>query len=845
MFQEDQAKYLIRQLSNNKVVLFLGAGFSVGATNAAGKAIPLSGQLAESLWPLLQVSEPYAGEPLGEVYQAILSSGVPHATIRNTLESLLLCRTVPDEYNAIAYPFWHRAYTTNVDDLLPIVYRRSGAPKLEVLAYPHDDVTERDQSLACLQLVYLNGRLPCRPDEITFSPRQYGRAASRRQPLYEQFVRDYAIKPVVFVGTRLDEPIFWQALAERGDQAAGGENRPKSFLITPAVSPSKRLQLRELNVEPVLMETAEFLAWLQAVAPQLPSRMQVVQQAAPDLAAVLQSAPSGMATQRDLARFGTAFSPVPVEVRQTLSRSLYLLGAAPRWDDLIRDLDAPREITSEIVAAINNALDGSVVPHVLAVLGTAGSGKSTIIRRAGLRLAREGRLVFVTNSETLPAPEVIRNTLNAYDQPTVLLFDNAEVALSQLPDLISRCVGLPKPPIFVIASRTNDFDRLWRRIDANVEFHEFEVPHLNRAEIVAVIDVLERNGLLGKLQGLSRDARIRVFEEKARKQILVAMREATTSLGFDLIIRDEFEKLVPLEAQALYLCVALATDAGYRLTKDEFIGCAEVEPAQALAFLDRNLRDVVVPFGAEASLLMLRHRLIAEMVLSSASRSLLKDAYVRLLTCLAIHATKNWRSRASGLTKALLSHRVIYERFRFEIDEARAIFGSLTTVLGGDAHFWLQFGNLELEGAGGDLAFAENYLKQAEALNPTNEYIQNAVGHLLIKKGVYASDIESATQLKKAGSDVLQANMDRSKYSDAYAVHIFCRQRYDWMKRWLLGDAAQKGELEFLRRVLAEAITVNPRHRRLARLKDVLDRAYLQLAIPRAQRPPAPRIDER
>jgi hypothetical protein len=806
----------------------------------------MAGALAESLWRLLQTPELYSGESLGEVFQAVLSSGVSHATVRDFLESELLCRFVPDSYNAIASPYWYRIYTTNVDDLLPIVYRRTAGPTLKVLAYPQDDVAERDQSLAYIQAVYLNGRLPCRPDELTFSPRQYGKAASRRQPLYEQFVRDYANKPVVFVGTRLDEPLFWQALAERGERVGGGENRPKSFLITPSLSVSKRFQLRELNVEPVLIGTGDFLSWLSTIAAQLPSRIEVVRNAAPDLAAILQGGASEGASERDLTRFAQAFAPVPVARQQPEARSLYLLGAAPRWDDLLRDLDAPRETTSDVVGAINAALDDGTAPYVLAVLGSAGCGKSTIIRRAGLRLAQEGHLVFVTNSETLPAPEVLRNVLAAHDRPAVLLFDNAEVALSQLPELISRSVGLSHPPIFVIASRTNDFDRLWRRIDADVRFHEFEVPHLSRSEIVGVIETLERNGLLGTLQGSSRDEQIRHFEDRASKQILVAMREATTSLGFDLIIRDEFERLVPLEAQVLYLCVALATDAGYRLTKDEFIGCSAVQPAEALALLGRNLRDIVVGFGPGGNLLMLRHRLIASLALESiAPRSLLKDAYVRLLTSLAVYSKTNWRGRTAGLTRILLSHRVIYERFRSEIDEARAIFGSLTGVLGGDAHFWLQFGSLELEGFGGDLAFAENYIRQAEALNPTNDHIQNALGHLLIKKGIYSADVESAAQLLKVGSEILKSNIERSGYGDAYAVHIICRQRYEWMKRWLAGDAARKGELEYLIGILRQALAINTRHKRLARLKKVLDRAYLYLGIPRDRRPSAPSADER
>ena len=82
--------------------------------------------------------------------------------------------------------------------------------------------------------------------------------------------------------------------------------------------------------------------------------------------------------------------------------------------------------------------------------------------------------------------------------------------------------------------------------------------------------------LIGKLKGMTQDQRISEFESKANKQLLVAMREATSGRGFNEIIEDEFKSLTPAEAQTLYLCVALATEAGYRLTLQEFVGCSEV-----------------------------------------------------------------------------------------------------------------------------------------------------------------------------------------------------------------------------------------------------------------------------
>jgi tetratricopeptide (TPR) repeat protein len=845
MFNKDQEQFLLRHLGRANLVLFLGAGFSSGATNRLGQAIPVGSELAKAIWRFLEYDGDYDDTPLDELYEAALLSGKPHPTIRNFLEQHLLTRQIPDFYELLPSAFWFRIYTTNVDDLVERVYVNTNG-RLEILAFPQDDVTERDQSLAQIQLVHLNGRLPCSPNEITFSPRQYARAGIRPQPLYDLFVRDFATRPVIFIGTRLNEPLFWHALESRQERGPGiGEHRPQSFLIAPKISPAKRDQLARFNVVPIEDSAEMFLRWLDSVRPQLPTRLEALQRSAPDIATIIGVAMPNAVKERELRDFANSFGIVPGSPRTGSSRSVYLLGAAPRWEDLFDDRDAPRTLTPEIRALLDAEM-AAEEPRlkIAAVLGSAGSGKSTILRRVGLQQSQAGRAVYVTNSESLPSPDVIRRVLDALPDRVILLFDNAEVVLPLLPEVVRELVRCSKPPVLLIASRTNDFDRLWGRFaQTNTEVIEFHVPHLKRAEIDSIISILDREGLLGELRGLTNAERVKVFEDRAQKQILVAMREATTSKGFDLIIRDEFDKLVPEETKALYLCVALATEAGYRLTREEFVACARVPAAEALHLLNRNLRDIVVGTGIDNNLLLLRHRLISEVVVEEmAPRPQLRDAYIRLLSALApMVRGAHWRSRVARLARAILNHKAVYARFRSDIDEARSIFSALQDWFGSESQFWLQFGSLELEGRGGDLRLAENYLRQAESLDPHDVYTQNAIAHLLLRKGIEADSFDEALKLRAEATEILKPRIEATGLTDAYAVHILCSQRYNWARVWFYeNDDEKRRELEWMRELLDQALTVNPRHQRLRHLREMLERAYLQLAIPRETRPEAP-----
>lgn len=830
MFESGDGEFLKRALARNEVVLFLGAGFSRDATNRLGQPMPLSSDVGHGLWELLGYSGAYDGTPLSDMYEAALQSGVPFTRLQHFLETNFLTREIPANFDLLSKFFWYRIYTTNIDDLLKRVYDRTDGPRLQILAYPDDEVRERDQGLERIQAIYLHGALPCRPDQITFSVRQYAKRAIEISPLYQQFVGDYATSPTVFIGTELNEPLFWQHLEARERRLADiPEQRPKSFLISPHISPPKRAQLRAYNVIPIEAFAGDFLNWLNMILPEMPPQIEVLRRTLPSVVALLEAAPSTAASAaRDLKDFGQAFHLVPGRMDVRGDRSFFLLGATPRWEDIFRGLDAPRDLTDRLFSHTERVANGDDSRRVMALLGTAGSGKSTILRRLAVRLAQSNVATFMTNSEEFPAPSVIAAAIRALNRPTVLLFDNAEIALGAMAGIVEATEQLPYPPILIIASRTNEFDRRSARLEKVADIADFAVQDLTRGEIVAVIRVLDEQGLLGELRGMSSRERIAAFEERARRQILVAMREATSGQGFDDIIRDEFETLPNIEAKMLYLCVALATDTGHRITLPQFVRCANVPPAEALVLLDRSLKGIVIRTGTRRDLLLLRHRLIAEFILNvGASRTLVADAYVRLLSTIAGEIRGGKHSRTFGLYRELVNHETVYERFSSSLDDARAVYDSISAPLSSDAHFWLQYGLLELEF--GNLQLAENYLRQAESLYPNSYLIQNALGHLFLRKAIEASSLPLALEYRREGTDILQQRMELD--DSPYPYHIYCLQRQKFAHRWITRRKDLKAELEHLRTVLQKARSLYGRNRKLRNLQTDVDREYYSLAL--------------
>jgi tetratricopeptide (TPR) repeat protein len=625
---------------------------------------------------------------------------------------------------------------------------------------------------------------------------------------------------------------MWQYIqARQAKNPQSSERRPRSFLIVPDISGPRAEALKKFNVHPVAGRTETFLAWLKTVVPSLPSRLDLLRITLPGVVELLSRDQPSVKLQRDIEEFGTKFEQVPSGPISQRDRSAYLIGATPRWIDIVRDLDAPREYGDILARDVRAALDASKPSALYIVEGSAGCGKSTILRRLGLTLAREGHPAFLTNSEELPTQRSVETTLEQLGRKALLLFDNAEVNLPGIVQLAKAVAQLPLSPIIVLAARANEIRRRQHLFDDVPNVVVRAVPHLSRPEIVGVIQVLDDNNLLGKLRGMTRDQQIMEFETRANKQILVAMREATSGRLFDEIIRDEFHGLVPDETKILYLAVALATDAGYRLSIEDFLGCSMLAPADSLDLLEVNLRDIVLKTGSDGRQLVLRHRKIAEfMVDSAAPRTLLKESYIRLLSVLA-GKVQNAR-RASAIFKLyreLINHHTISVRFSGDEDQARDIYDSLSSKFSRDSQFWLQYGSLELDVDNLDLA--ENYLNQADSLDHENGYIHNALGHLAYRRAVLADSRPAAQAFRSRAKELLQDSMDAPDKRDAYAYHIAITQELKWILKWVPERDEQSKLLEELRLLAERAKRQIPNDRNISLAVDDVERHYLLIAV--------------
>lgn len=834
MFENNDEKYIKRLIQRNEVILFLGAGFSLDAKNKLNENFPKGWELGKKIWEFLGYKGDYDDSPLSEMYQVFLDSGKRSKKDKiDFLEKNLLTSSIPDIYNEVANPYWYKIYTLNVDDLLDKVYRNKNK-QIDVLKYPKDEFKERDQSLFKTQIVHLNGKLPCNPDELIFSYKQYTKAALKEQRLYAHFVFEYATKPVIFIGTDLNEPLFEKYIEAREGKQGYSESRPKSFLITPSLSQIKKENLKNLyNIVHVEGKSGDFLEWLKNISGELPDKEEILKNTFPNFIDILSYSKVSSTKRESIKEFSEAFNRIPTDYKLKGGRSLYLLGASPKWEDIFQERDVSRTSTDDLYEYVTKKLKVENELQVVSLSGTAGSGKSTILKRLGLRLSQSGITTFLSYSDCFPKFRHIVNVLENIKGRVVLIFDNAENVLSLLPNFIKELNKLEETPLIILSTRPNHLNNLTTKLEPILKLKKFSIPDLNDDEIYSLIEKLKRENLLGKLNGKSKSQQYHAFRYVAKKQILIAMKEATSGLKFNEIIKNEFEEIESLEAKTLCLCVALNTQLGYTNSKQDFVGFTKVTYAEALHHLNNTLKGTIITAGPTDNKLMLRHRILADYIVKyCANLEMLKDAYIRVLSVLAPELKKSQGySRKFNLYRNLINHKALYKLFKNNIEHARFIYDSISSFFDDDSQFWLQYSSLEIEGREGDLDLAENYLSQAESLSPYSYYIQTAKCNLLYKKSEIQTDFNDAFQYKEEADLIANELILSDGSEDPYIFHIYSRGVYNFIKNWIITKETKAKMLKELLGRIKTGISLHPSNERLETIYNSVNRAYLNLGI--------------
>jgi hypothetical protein len=364
-----------------------------------------------------------------------------------------------------------------------------------------------------------------------------------------------------------------------------------------------------------------------------------------------------------------------------------------------------------------------------------------------------------------------------------------------------------------------------------VAIAEHVIPNLTDADIDGLISVLDRNNRLGILKGASDSQRRRAFSEKAGRQLLVAMIEATSGELFEEKAVHELNELEGLQ-QFLYAAISVATTHRHYLTKDEAIlACSGLagDPIDAVSRLVARHLVVANPPDYQHKA---RHRVIAEVV----SEQLRKQGQLApvlkgLVTAIAskVELAGDRRGRLWRFLIRLVNHDYLYSAVG--INDARLIYEGIESLLADDYHYWLQRGSLEVEH--GDLRRAELFLNQSRSLARDDYRVDTEYAYLLLRKAIDSPLDSKSVRWMDEGTQLLEGVIATRGEQDSYCFHVLGAQGLSWARRGPHSPEEKRRLLTYYMNVVEQRLKKHPLQRDLVQLHADIKQDYLETVVRR------------
>ena len=491
-----------------------------------------------------------------------------------------------------------------------------------------------------------------------------------------------------------------------------------------------------------------------------------------------------------------------------------------------------RECDKHLLELVTRRLHESARKGLILVTGTAGTGKSTAMMRAGLQLSANGKRVGWIDRYSELSSHDIQTFLRKNETLDVLVIDDADTrGGSSLSFEVRNIVDSSASPLVLVGLRTTQIDQCFNPvIISGISQNRFVVPDLADPDIDKLLDALRAARRLGELTGKTRDEQRKVFRETSRRQLLVAMIEATSGRRFESKVISELTGL-STDAASVYALLAVASyfRSGVRL--DELLTALGGTSNDLLNEINSLITNHVVIKRLDG-LILTRHRMIATVIFKSLEQSGQLRAVVGGLTfAMATRVSQHSRraSREVKLLQSLVNHDFLLRTIH--LDGARQVYSQLEQLLDWSYHYWLQRGSAEVEQ--GELSLAENFLGAARSLRADDLYVNNEYAYLLFRKALAAPRATRSAELVAEAVSLTESLIESTRGGSAFPYHVLGSQGLSWSRVGIV-DSREKSEfLAMLVKHLENGKKNHPRNAQIVQLDAALKREYLGLAVPK------------
>lgn len=798
---QDWTDVICRQVEEGNVVLVLGAGATASSHDRAGQ--PLKSSKALAVYLAEKAGLKYTDEGLQDVVTAVQQVLGESATNELISSQYKDCRPSPEIIDLFTFS-WKRIYTFNIDDAIESIPKRGRAQEFKTKNALTDRLTDYDGIAQC-EIIHLNGSVYDTTSGFIFSVDEYARRQHRPPVWYEKAGADFAVSPVVFIGTKYDEPLL-AAQIERAKSEIG-PRVGTSFLITPEdIGDIRRQSLAKHGIVHLQGGLAEFVTTIRSRHPNGVQPRQILSRNSrltPDEDIEL--------SHRDISALN-AFKLIDQEFLlakmraaqgriETVGKTFYS-GFPPSWEVVASGVHIDLKSYDGMRKALSMPVSSA---QFKVVLGDSGAGKTTgIMASVVARLRGEpNRLVLEYDDNGRPMSDAFYALASAFKERDItVLIDPLSIYVDEVYSILENSLYAN---IEIIASaREGEWnERINRRLGHRA--HVFRMGRFEDSEVSTIVRKLDQflpSPTFANLSPAQKEDQIR----KARRQLLMLFKELSGGVRFDEIIADEFRNLSKDEDRLVFLVVGVATVARVG------ISAAAIITILRSAGISERLEDVLGRLGSMVSLTggaryTARHELFVRHILDSVAG---KDELFNAITALMAYFAQ--------FEAPVVRHldRKDYQLFKYVSNEdnlrrlmpgsggktkVHAFFEKFEVPFQRDGHFWLQYG-LFMRSMNDHKAALELLTKSCAAF-PGNDYALHALAQqkLMLAATERGERNRCERWISEAVEVLLNLDSRQSDVGSDSAIWSLSKYHIKALRAWSRNDEARAAARRYFERL--------------------------------------------
>lgn len=768
---------LSEAVKTKRAVLFLGAGASKEAKDAAGQTPPDASQLRDILAEKFFRRE-MKNRDVMAVAEMAIASGVGAPRVYDAVRQVFDPFQPSAAHQLVATFNWRMIATTNYDLLVERAYADSTNRVQNLVRFVKDDepIEEKLQStLNPVQYLKLHGCLDHIHDSDippVLSREQYASYSEHRTHLFSRLQRLARESSVIFVGYRLDDSHIRDLIYK-----LSSDSRPRWYIVTPGADDLDINFWGTKNVEVIACRFGEFMAGLDSAIPALWRALPQSDKVAdfPVRKFYVTVAEESAAVRASVGTDLTLVYSQMAYEEQTAKR--FYEGYDTGWGGIINRLDVPRKVEQGLILKAMLEPEGLTGPLLFILHGAAGSGKTIALKRTAFEAATSSdALVLWLEEDGALRPDIFFELYDLTKRPVYLFVDQVALQKDKLYTLLRAARAKRLPLIVIGAEREADWGTYCQTLEAEFLPTTLRLGNLSQQEVEMLLDLLDHHDCLGLLKEKTREQQIAEFmaKERADRQLLVALHELTQGKPFEEIVFQEHQRIHPERARQLYLDIATMHQFGVKARAGIISRIAGIEFKDFQEQFFTPLKDIVKVeeelYPADYAY-RTRHARVAQLVFRQACPD--DEAKARQFKRI-LEGLDPGYSADSYVLDEITRGRALIQNFSGVV-EARELYRTAIRIAPRQPHLYQHWAIFELHHPHGSTKAAEELAAQARELDPA----RLSIIHTQVEVDRKRANEEQSLLLKESLRRRARERLNEMPSTDRLATSSRCKLLVD------------------------------------------------------------------